>query len=237
MRQLTNSLFFTLGTLVGSQVKLRLDTYQQPYPMPHQWGRLLAHPWRLQYRKPAEMVANLGILPQMTVLDLGCGTGVFTAELARLVGDGGTVHAVDLQAALLRQAQQRLQGAGFPSRVHYHHCGAYELPLQPDSIDLALVIATLGQIPDKPAVLRELYRVLKPGARLVISEELPDPAYVAPPLMRRWLAAAGYRYIGQSGNPFCYTQLYLTDKEPNTIDVVAKVVTEPVPQPTTVPTR
>lgn len=226
MRQLTNSLFFTLGALVGSQVKLRYDNYQQPRPMPHQWSRLLDHPWRLRYRKPLETLGNFGFTPGMTVLDLGCGTGAFTVEMAQLVGASGQVHAVDLQEPLLRQAQQRVQTAGLQARVHFHHCGAYQLPLETNSVDLAIVIATLSQIPNRSAALHELYRVLKPGARLAISEELPDPAYVPPQLMRRWLTIAGYRFIGQSGAAFCYNQLYITDKEPNTVDVIAKVMGE-----------
>ena len=223
MRQLTNSLFFTLGALVGSQVKLRFDQYQQPYPMPHQWAGLLDHPWRLRYRKPAETVDAFGIMPNMTVIDLGCGTGAFTVELAQRVGADGRVHAVELQAAFLQQARQRVQSAGLQNRVHFHHCGAYALPLETSSVDLAIVIATLSQIPNKLVALSELRRVLKPGARLAISEELLDPAYAPPPLVRRWLTAAGYRYVGQSGTPFCYNQLYVTDKEPNTVDVVPKV--------------
>lgn len=223
MRQLTNSLFFTLGALVGSQVKLRFDHYQQPHPMPHQWGALLDHPWRLRYRQPAETLDHFGIVPTMTVLDLGCGTGAFTIELAQMVGAGGRVHAVELQEPLLRQAQQRVQAAGLQDRVHFHHCGAYALPLETNSIDLVVVIATLSQIPHKLVALSEVRRVLKPGARLAISEELPDPAYAPPPVVRRWLAAAGYRYVGQTGTPFCYSQLYVTDKDPNTVDVVAKV--------------
>lgn len=223
MRQLTNSLFFTLGAIVGSQVKLRFDHYTKPRPLPHQWGRLLHHSWRLWYRKPAETLSVFGFAPGMTVLDLGCGAGIFTVEMAQMVGEGGQVHAVDLQEPLLRQAHQRVQAAGLQSRVHFHHCGAYALPLETNSIDLAVVVATLAQIPDKGAALRELYRVLKPGARLAISEEMPDPAYVPPQITRRWVEAAGYRYSGQSGSFFCYSQLYFTVKEPNTVDVVATV--------------
>lgn len=223
MQQLTNSLFFALGAVVGSQLKLRFDSYTQPHPQPHQWGRLLDHPWRLWYRKPAETLASFSFVPGMTVLELGCGTGVFTVEIARLVGESGQLHAVDLQEPFLRLAQQRVEKAGLRTRVHFHHCGAYALPLETNSIDLAIVVATLSQIPDKGAALRELRRVLRPGARLALSEELLDPAYAPPHLMRRWLAAAGYRYIGQSGTPFCYNQLYFSDKEPNTVDVIAGV--------------
>ena len=222
MRQLTNAFFFILGALVGSQAKLRYDNYRQPYPRPHQWRRLLEHPWRLWYRKPGEMVDQLGIRPQMTVLELGCGTGVFTVEITQRLGEGGQLHVVELQEAYLRQAQQRVKAAGLQTRVTFHHSGAYALPIDTDSIDLAVVIATLAQIPERFTALHELRRVLKPGGQRVISEELPDPAYVPPPVMRRWLTAARYRPIGQSGSPFCYLQRYVTDKEVNTIDVVAK---------------
>ena len=222
VRQLTNLLYFMLGMLVGSQAKLRYDSHHQPHPRPYPWRRLLEHPWRLWYRKPGETVDQFGLKPQMTVLELGCGTGLFTVEIAQRLGEDGRLHVVELQEPYLRQAQQRVSQAGLQARVHFHHSGAYALPIENDSIDLVVVIATLAQIPERAVALSELRRVLKPGARLVISEELPDPAYVPPVVMRRWLANAGYRPIGQSGTPFCYSQFYITDKEINTIDVIAK---------------
>lgn|GEM_PF-551457 len=226
MRQLNNSLFFTVGAILGSQVKLRFDTYQQPRPMPHQWAKVLDHPWRLQYRNPTETLGIFGFTPGMTVLDLGCGTGTFTAEMAQMVGEQGRVHAVDLQAPLLQEAQARVQAANLQARVAFHHCGAYQLPLESNSVDLAVMIATFSQLSDKPAVLRELRRVLKPGARLAVSEELPDPAYLPPQITRRWIEGTGYRYGGQSGTLFCYSQIYFTDKEPNTVDIIAQVTSE-----------
>ena len=74
------------------------------------------------------------------------------------------------------------------------------------------MIATLPQIPNKLLALAELSRVLKPDARLAISEELPDPAYVPPGTTRHWLSEAGFRYGGQSGSLFCYSLLFFNDK-------------------------
>ncbi len=201
---LGNSLSLGLGALVGNQISLRVACHRQPYPMPHQFAAALDHPWRLKYRQPAEDVGVYGVAPGLHVLDLGCGSGLYTVELARRVGDNGRVYAVDLQAPLVEQARQRVAQAGLSQQVDFHCAGAYRLPLPDASIDLALLIATLPQIPNKLLALAELSRVLKPDGRMVISEELPDPAYAPPPMTRRWLTEAGFRIGGQMGNWFCY---------------------------------
>jgi ubiquinone/menaquinone biosynthesis C-methylase UbiE len=76
---------------------------------------------------------------------------------------------------------------------------------------VAFMAAVLGQLPARTLALDEVRRVLKPGGRLAISEELPDPAYTPSPLARRWAVEAGFRYGGLTGNPFCYTMLLFAD--------------------------
>ncbi|MFN8489003.1 MAG: methyltransferase domain-containing protein [Caldilineaceae bacterium] len=207
-----NTLFFGLGSALGSQVSLRVGCLTQPRPMPHQFAKALDHPLRMKYRDPLETLGPFGFAPGMTVLDLGCGTGTFTEEMARLVGETGIVHAVDLQQPLVVQTQSRLTAANLAERVHFHCCGAYQLPLPDDSVDLAVLIATLPQIPNKLLALAELSRVLKSGGRLAISEELPDPAYVPPNVTRQWLTEAGFHFGGQTGTFFCYSQIFFNEK-------------------------
>ena len=159
------------------------------------------------------MKAIAQLVPQGSrVLDLGCGTGTFTLAAAEMVEEGGLVHAVDLQQPLLDRTQQRVAAAGLSTRVRFHCSGAYPLPLADASIDLAILIATFAQIPNKNLALGELTRVLKPGGRLALSEELPDPAYVPPPVLRRWVEGGGLRFGGQSGSWFCYHQIYFNEK-------------------------
>ncbi len=202
---LKNTVALGSGLALGSQVGLRLGFHLQPHPMPHQMAATLDHPWRMKYRNPGATLGLFGILAGMQVLDLGCGTGTFTVEMARMVGSEGVVHAVEIQRPLLERARQRLTQAGLADRVRFHHSGAYRLPLPDASIDLAVLIATLPQIPDKARALAELRRVLKPDGRLAVSEELPDPAYVPPPVTRRWLQDGGFHPAGQSGSWFCYS--------------------------------
>jgi ubiquinone/menaquinone biosynthesis C-methylase UbiE len=180
--------------------------------MPHQFAALLDHALRLKYRRPAEELGRYGCGAGLSVLDLGCGAGLYTVEMARLVGDQGAVHAVDLQQPMIERTQRRIGAAGLSTPVYYHWTGAYELSLPDASIDLVVMVATLPQIPNRLLALAELARVLKPGGRLAVSEEMPDPAYVPPPVTRRWVEDAGFHFGGQSGTWFCYHQIYFNER-------------------------
>jgi ubiquinone/menaquinone biosynthesis C-methylase UbiE len=133
--------------------------------------------------------------------------------MARMVGEQGLVHAVDLQHSMIEETRVRLDGAEVADRVRLHHCGAYNLPLADNSCDLAIMIATLSQIPDRPAALFELRRILKPGACLAISEELPDPAYLPSQMIQRWAEETGFILQGKTGSIFCYSMTFVNDKE------------------------
>lgn len=209
LRALASTLSFGAGAIIGSQTTLRVNAQANPHPMPHQLAGLLDHPLRLRYRNPAETLGLFGFAAGMTVLDLGCGTGVFTEEMARMVGPTGTVHGVDMQTHLLEEARARLLEAGFADRCVLHHSGAYSLPIEDASVDLAVLIATLGEIPDKVHALLELHRIVKPGGRLAVSEELLHPAYMASGAVRSLAQEAGFSFAGKTGNPFCYHMIFV----------------------------
>ena len=211
----TNGVTTTLAAgaslLVGSQVTLRAGVWMQPRPMPHQQAALLEHPLRLRYRNPSELLGRLGVFEGMCVADLGCGSGLFTLEMAQRVGEQGQVHAVDIQAQMINLAKARANAAGVGQHVRFYHSGLHTLPLPDKSLDVALMSAVLGQMPARLMALDEVRRVLKPGARLAISEELPDPGYTPAPLARRWAEQVGFRFGGLIGNPFCYTLLLFAE--------------------------
>jgi ubiquinone/menaquinone biosynthesis C-methylase UbiE len=207
LKFVSNGLLMGAGAVVGSQLALRGALWWEPRPMPHQVAGWLDHPLRVKYRNPGATLALFGLFEGMTVLDLGCGTGLFTTEMARMVGQSGTVHAVDLQPALIEVTRRRVEAAGVAKQVRLHCTGTYALPLTERSIDVAVLISVLGEIPDRLLALRELRRVLKPDGRVAVSEELPDPAYLPAPAVRRWAELAGFRVAGKTGTPFCYSLL------------------------------
>lgn len=201
-----------LGALLGFKATLRAQHNLQPQPLPRQFAGLLDHPWRLQQMEPAQVLDMIGITAGMTVLDLGCGTGLFTCPAAHMVGAAGRVHGVDLQAAMLARTAERTRSEGVDGWVSLHHCGAYDIPLPDDTVDSALLVSTLGEIPDKPAALNELRRVLKPGARLGITEEMYNPSFVLPHHVRQLAQEAGFQPLVDASAFLVYHKVFVNAK-------------------------
>ena len=105
--------------------------------------------------------------PAVAVGDLGCGSGRIAAALAPFAG---SVVAVDSSPEMLDVARSRL--AAFDN-VRIVEGRIEQLPLEPTSLDLALVVHLLHHVADPSAALAEVARVLRPGGRLVIADVLP----------------------------------------------------------------
>lgn len=207
-----NTVAAGLGAASGLQGFLRASQNLRPYPLPRQFAGLLELPLRRQYLDPGEVLGMYGVNAGMEVLDAGCGTGIFTVEMARMLGSQGRVHAVDLQPSMIERTRQRVAGAGVGSLVQLHQVGLYDLPFADDSLDLAVMVSTLGEIPDKPAALSELRRVLKPGARLGVTDEMLFTTYLLSGSARRWIEEASFRFLAKSGSPICYHMVFVNEK-------------------------
>ncbi len=195
------------GAVIGAKVLLSLGIQVWPVPTPL-WARQLLHSrWRRRYRDPAETMRLLGLAPGMRVLEIGPGSGLFTAEAARLVEAHGQLVSVDLQIGMLRPLQQQLQAIG-PRNVLLAAATAEHLPLPDASVDLAFAIAVLPMIRDKRQALRELRRVLKPTGLLAVSEEVIEPEYVPAIVTRHWCRRAGFALTAQIDRGWWYLQLF-----------------------------
>ena len=105
----------------------------------------------------------------MAVLDLGCGPGFFTLEMARLAGSSGNVIAADLQEGMLEKVKAKIQSTSMASRIRFHRCLADRIGLA-EKCDFVLVFYMLHEVPDQARFLAEIRSLLKPGGRVLLAE-------------------------------------------------------------------
>ena len=171
-------------------------------PCPYALSWLVNNPIRRRYMRP--ILDRVSIRPGERVLELGPGPGAFTVEAAQRVGPEGRLIAVDIQPQMIAQVEQRVREAGL-TNVETHVANAYDLPLEDGSVDRAFLVTVLPEIPDHARALAELYRVLKPGGLLSITEEFFDPDYPFAFETIRRVEAVGFSLERRLGNFWCYT--------------------------------
>ncbi len=105
----------------------------------------------------------------MTVLDVGCGPGFFSVELAQMVGKSGRVIASDLQEGMLRKLRDKIQGTELQERVTLHLCENNKLGLS-EGVDFVLAFYVVHEIPNQEDFFNEIKSILKPNAKVFIVE-------------------------------------------------------------------
>ncbi len=160
---------------------------EHPFPMGRQFAESLGYPPGLLASLPVHAVrafagvSNVAIFADIpegaTVLDLGCGAGLDSLISARRVGPGGRVIGIDFSESMLNLARQSVIETGL-SNVEFHQADAENLPLEDDSIDVALVNGIFNLNPARQLIFRELARVVRGGgavfgAELILREPLP----------------------------------------------------------------
>lgn len=142
-------------------------------------ARLLDYPDELMDNLPSSLVESfagtgnpfsLGPINQgEQVLDVGCGAG-FDALIAALkVGPGGHVIGVDMTLEMLAKARRNAASLGV-NNAEFREGLAEDLPVEDGSVDVVISNGVINLCPDKEAVYRGLYRVLKPGGRLMVAD-------------------------------------------------------------------
>ncbi len=105
----------------------------------------------------------------MHVIDLGCGPGVYTLEMARLVGEHGKVIAADIQEGMLQIVQKKIRNTPQEKIIELHQTSKDSLNLSIKA-DFILAFYVLHEIPDKENLYRQLHTLLKSGGKLLIIE-------------------------------------------------------------------
>jgi SAM-dependent methyltransferase len=194
------ALAFFLIFLTGGAVTRWLSV-ADPRPMPYALRFFLRVP-RGQH-SPERLERILEPRPGERLLEIGPGLGDHALRVARAVGASGGVDVFDVQPAMLDVVMRRAAAEGV-SNVMPRLGSADALHYDDASFDGAWMIGVLGEIPDSARALRELRRVLKPGARLVIGEVYFDSDFVSFGALTRLAADAGFALERKQGDPLTW---------------------------------
>lgn len=107
----------------------------------------------------------------MTVLDIGCGPGFFSIDMAQMVGKSGRVIASDLQEGMLQKLRDKIRGTELEERITLHKCEENKIGVS-DSIDFVLAFYLLHEVPNQEQFFNEIASILKPNGQVFIAEPL-----------------------------------------------------------------
>ena len=155
----------------------------------------------------AELARDLGLGPELHLLDVGCGVGGPARHIA--AAQGCRVTGIDLTAEFVEAAEGLTGRCGLSGRALFHQGSALAMPFPDGAFDAATLIHVGMNIADKAALFAEVRRVLKPGARFGVYDVMrtgegelpypmpwaatPDTSFVEPPeAYRRLLREAGF---------------------------------------------
>jgi ubiquinone/menaquinone biosynthesis C-methylase UbiE len=160
------------------------------------WG--LSNPIRRWLNDPEAMLGDF-VRPGERVLEIGPGPGFYTLPMARRVGADGRVICVDVQQRMLNTLVRRLARRGLGDRVETHCCagGSSWLDSVRGSVDKAVLIYVLHEVPDPRQTLDEVHAALRPGGSVLLVE---PRGHCSPELFAAELWAArqaGFMHAGE----------------------------------------
>ncbi len=109
------------------------------------------------------------VRPGMTVLDVGCGPGFFSLEMARMVGPTGKVISVDLQDGMLQKLSARIRGTELEDRIRLVKCSEARIDV-PEKVDFGLAFYMVHEVPDKASFFEQLRGALNEKAQILMVE-------------------------------------------------------------------
>jgi arsenite methyltransferase len=154
---------------------------------------------RDRWQRPDQVMATLALEPGGRIADIGAGGGYFTFPLARAVGPGGHVYAIDTDPDMIAVIADRARRDGVANITTV--AARPDDPELETTVDLALLVNAFHHLPDPVSYLRTLRTLLGVGGRLAVIE--PSPRWwmfghaTDPTVLRRTLARAGYAIVAE----------------------------------------
>jgi len=201
-------LVLVIIALAAIWVAWRLRSRRELLPCPAEFAWLVEMENPLARATNSDHVVRQLALPRgARVMDVGCGPGRVTIPLARAVGPDGEVLALDVQAAMLSRVADRTAKEGL-ANVRPIHSDIRSASIENGSLDAAVMVMALGEVPERTSVFPFIFAALKPGGRLLVAESIFDPHFVSRTKVRAQAVAAGFVERAYSGNIFGYSLVF-----------------------------
>ena len=144
---------------------------------------VLESPERYKSLPPFATLESLNLKEDDIIIDVGCGTGYFTLPAAQITGPNGRVIGIDISEEMLQEVKGKIIDKNI--NIELMISDSIRLPLDDSFATFALLSDVLHETDKMPEMLKEVYRVLKPGARLAILEWEKREMPKGPPLEHR----------------------------------------------------
>jgi FkbM family methyltransferase len=105
----------------------------------------------------------------MTVLDIGCGPGFFSIDMAQMVGRSGRVIASDLQEGMLQKLRDKIQGTELEERITLHQCEENKVGVSVN-VDFVLAFYVVHEVPNSKEFFKEIKSILKSNGQVLVVE-------------------------------------------------------------------
>lgn len=128
----------------------------------------LDNKFRRWLQDPQKILAPY-VKEEMKVLDIGCGPGFFSVEMAKMVGETGKVYSADLQEGMLQKIREKVKGTELEKRITLIKSEGDKLTL-PEKVDFILAFYMVHEVPDKRGLFKALKNVLKERGEFLLVE-------------------------------------------------------------------
>jgi ubiquinone/menaquinone biosynthesis C-methylase UbiE len=159
-------------------------------------GWMLDNGIRRLFQNPKNIISDY-VAEGMTAIDIGCGTGMFTLAMAEMVGNTGTVIAVDVQQEMVDQVRLKSRKQNLISRIQFHKSELNQIGVV-EKADFILSFYMVHEVPDRDAFLKEVHGLLKPGGKYLVVEPVFHVSEIAFSDTIRLARSAGFKL---EGNP------------------------------------